>query len=340
MVPEICAKSIAALERDILTFIAPNLRKILINAGITNLTNVEEIRLRAEKPLMIQETGKEWILDSSGRLVHESVKPYRVSQQDIISTLELMSENSIYAFQEEIRSGFLTLRGGHRIGIAGRIVIEGTAVRNIKDISGLNIRVSREVAGCASGIIRYIIAGDDSIYNTLIVSPPQCGKTTMLRDLARILGNGDRIKGIKGYKVGVVDERSELAACYRGVPQNSVGDRTDVLDGCPKSLGMIMMLRSMSPEVIITDEIGGHGDSDAIMQLINAGVKIITTAHGYSISELKTRQEVLNLMKEKVFDRYIVLSRSNGPGTIEEVVDGSGSRILGGLRTAGMAGSF
>ena len=278
----------------------------------------------------MQNYRNEWFVRADGSLCNTSDKAVIVKQKNISRTLELMSENSIYAFQEEIKNGYLTLRGGHRIGIAGRVVYDGKSIKNIKDISGLNIRLSKQVIGCAGKIMRYIIKGKSDIYNTLLISPPQCGKTTLLRDIARYLSDGIPGRDFKGIKVGIVDERSEIAACFRGLPQNNVGIRTDVLDGCLKSVGMTMMIRSMSPNALITDEIGCEGDRDAILGALNAGVKIITSAHGYNISELKSRREVLKLLEDKVFDRYIVLGNSKGPGTLVEVIDGTTMKTVAG----------
>ncbi|MCX8129017.1 MAG: stage III sporulation protein AA [Clostridia bacterium] len=324
-------KNQSSVEKDILPFLSYNIRSILTQINQNKTDCFEEIRLRAEKPLMIQGSNIDWFVDKDGKLTEKADNPYIVGQEDIVKTLELMSENSIYAYQEEIRSGFITLKGGHRVGICGKAVIEGNYVKNIKDISGMNIRLSKEISGCSSGIIRFILDSNKSVYNTLIVSPPQCGKTTILRDIARTISDGTL--SFKGLKVGIVDERSEIAACYRGIPQNNVGVRTDVLDGCPKTVGMSMMLRSMSPQVMITDEIGNQGDKEAVMKVINAGIKIITTAHGYNISELKTRQEVLSLIEEGIFERYIVLSRAKGPGTLEEIIEGNSMKMIYGRDT-------
>lgn len=318
---------IKSIEREIFNFLAREIGNTLGKVGQDSLNSIEEIRLRAGKPLMIQNASGEWFVDAGGGLARKQGNSFIVRQEEIIKTLELMSENSIYAYQEEIRSGFITLKGGHRVGITGRVVLEGNHIKNIKDVSGLNIRVCREVVGCSARVMKYLVNNKNEVYNALIISPPQCGKTTILRDIARNISDGTEEYGFKGLKVGIVDERSEIAACHRGVAQNRVGTRTDVLDGCPKSVGMILMLRSMSPQVIITDEIGNTGDREAVMQVINAGVKIITTAHGYNISELKTRREVLNLMDEGVFEKYIVLSNARGPGTLEEVVDGRTMKI-------------
>lgn len=312
----------------ILPFVSQGIRNTLEKVDKRVLESAEEIRLRAGKPLVIQQYLKEWFVSKRGNLDEFCSEPYIVDQSEISKTIEIMSENSIYAYQDEIKNGFITLKGGHRVGIAGKVVLDGNSIKNIKNISGLNIRISREIPGCSDHVINYILNKKGGIYNTLIISPPQCGKTTILRDLARKISDGICEAGFKGMKVGIVDERSEIAACYKGIPQNNVGIRTDVMDGCPKSLGMSMMIRSMSPQVIITDEIGGHGDKESIKSVINAGVKIIATAHGYNLTELKSRREVIGLMEEKVFERFLVLNNSKGPGTLAEVIDGLTYNVL------------
>lgn len=315
-------------ERDILKFLCSELRGVLIKVNPFELASLEEIRIRAGKPVMLQNKRGSFFLNCEGRLTNNKLNLFYINQEQILKTLSLISENSIYAFQDEIKNGFLTLKGGHRVGITGRVVLEKGSIKNIKDISGLNIRISREITGCSSKILKYIISDNNQVFNTLLISPPQCGKTTMLRDITRNISDGIKKMSFKGVKVGVIDERSEIGACYRGVPQKKVGVQTDVLDACPKQLGITIMLRSMSPDVIVTDEIGGSNDKNSIMQVLNAGVKIISTAHGYNISQLKIRKEVLSLIEEKIFERFIVLSAVNGPGTIEEVVDGKSMNII------------
>ncbi len=307
---------------NILPYLPPEIKILLGVLPTKTVCELEEIRLRASKPLIIQCRSHDYIISSNGKVQDHENNAFIVRQEHIKRAVELISHNSIYAFQEELKNGFITIKGGHRIGIAGRTVIEGKTVKNIKDISGLNFRISKEVPGCSDKYVKHLIDQNMQIMNTLIVSPPGCGKTTMLRDLARIFSHGKKEYGLSGVRVGIVDERSEIAACFKGVAQHDVGIRTDVLDGCPKSVGMVMMLRSMSPDVIITDEIGNEGDRDAVLQVINAGVKIVSAAHGYSISELKTRREVLELIDMKVFERFVVLSKRHGPGTVDEIVDG------------------
>lgn len=316
------------LRSEILPVLPKRLSDAIGKAGDAILQSLEEIRLRADLPLMLQNYRGDLLVGEDGKTGILPGNALVVSREDILRAVELMSENSIYAYQEEIRSGYITIRGGHRVGIAGKAVVEGCSVRNIKEISGLNIRLSSQVVGCSSKVLKYIIHGRTGVYNTLVISPPQCGKTTILRDMARALSNGIDELAFKGVKVGVVDERSEIAACFKGAAQNDLGIRTDVLDGCPKAIGLPMIIRSMSPQVVITDEIGNEGDREAIMGVLNAGVCIIASAHGCNITELKSRREVLRLMEEKVFERYVVLSSDRGPGTVAEVVDGATMKPL------------
>lgn len=310
-----------SVESDILPFVIASIKNILLKIDSEILDNLEEIRLRAKKPLMVFYKNVDWFVTTGGLLIKDISAAYVVTQQEIMKSIELMSENSVYAYQDEIKSGYLTLRGGHRVGLSGKVIMQEKQIRNIKDFNGLNIRVAKEIRGCSNNIIKYLTKSNCDIYNTLIIGPPQCGKTTILRDVARIMSNGDKDFNFEGLKTAIVDERSEIAACCKGIPQNDVGFRTDVMDGCPKTLGMEMLLRSMSPNIIITDEIGTQGDKAAILKVLNSGVKVIASAHGYNITELKMREELLSLIKAEAFERYIVLSSKNGPGTLEEVVN-------------------
>ena len=313
---------------NITSYFSKEVRNALENIKPEKFRCFEEIRLRAGKPLMVQNYMDDWFVSKEGDLTKNACNAFIASYEDILKTLEIMSRNSIYAFQDDIKNGFLTLPGGHRVGLAGKTITEGRKVVSMKNISALNARISKEIIGCSLKIIKYILDSNREVYNTLIISPPQCGKTTLVRDIARVLSNGVREIGLHGMKVGLVDERSEIASCYEGIPQFDVGVRTDVLDACPKSVGMLMMVRSMSPRVIVTDEIGDRGDSSSIEAILNAGVKIIATAHGYNISGLRSRREVLSLLEERLFERYVVLSNVDGPGTVEEIVDGTSMELI------------
>ncbi len=316
------------LYGEVLKYITREVSNIMTALDTERVNDIEEIRMRAGRPLMVQSYEGDWFVKKNGILSKKHDNAYVTSMENIQNTLELMSQSSIYAYQEELRMGYITLKGGHRVGITGKAVVNNKNIKTLKDISGLNIRIAREVKGCGRKILNYLVnrKAENDIFNTLIVSPPQCGKTTILRDLSRLLSNG--FSSLKGLKVGIVDERAEIASCYNGIPQYDVGIRTDVIDCCPKVSGLEILIRSMSPHILVTDEIGDSGDFDAIIKTLNAGVKIITSAHGYNISELKSRDEVLKLIKSRVFERYVVLSNINGPGTVEEIVDGQDMKLI------------
>lgn len=307
------------LERDIYPVLTERVAGALIRVTEGDIRDVEEIRLRAEKPLMIFKGGQDYFVGEDGRTSKFLNKALFVGKHDIEKTLQLMCDYSIYAIEDELKQGFLTLRGGHRVGIVGRGVIDEGRIRTIKNISGMNIRIAREVKGCGLNLARTLYS--DGVKHTLIASPPGCGKTTLLRDIIRLLSWGSLEDGIRGHKIGLVDERSEIAGCYLGVPQRDIGIRTDVLDACPKAQGMFMLLRSMSPEIIAVDEIGSLSDAEAIEDAINSGVKVIATAHGRDIDEVLKRPGIRNLMERKAFNKIVILSRKRGPGTIEQVIN-------------------
>ena len=216
----------------------------------------------------------------------------------------------MYSFQNEINSGFITIRGGHRVGISGTSVFENNQIKNIKYISSLNIRVAREIKFCSERLIEKICIED--FENTIIISPPGCGKTTLLRDAIRILSNGN--KNIKGKNIGLVDERSEIAAIYKGVPQNDIGIRTDVMNNCKKEIGMRMLIRSMGPQIIATDEIGNNDDVSAIMDACNSGIKLLLTSHGNDIDDIPDE-----LIKKQIFSNVVILDNNGKPGEIKKI---------------------
>lgn len=254
--------------------------------------------------------------------------------RDLLSrTVARLSQWSVYALEEELRQGFITLRGGHRVGLSGRGTVEGGRLRALKDLGGLNIRISREVTGSAEPLLPDLL-GNAKWRSALLVSPPQCGKTTLLRDLCRLMSRGVPRLGMVGVKVGIVDERSEIAGSVEGVPQRDVGPRTDVLDAVPKAEGMIMMVRSLSPQVLVTDEIGREEDATAILDATRSGIQVLASAHGSSVEDVARRPSTRILFEEGVFERIIVLSRRRGPGTVESILDSSGQPVsrVGGVR--------
>lgn len=307
---------------ELIKIFAINIREIFEKAKI-NFECLQEVRLRINSPLIIVYNFREYFISRDGRLLNDINNSYTVDKKEIKETMEYISNYSLYAYEDEIKQGFITIMGGHRVGIAGKTVIEDNNVTAIKYISYINVRVSHEIKGCADKIIKYI-ASENTVHHSLIISPPRGGKTTLLRDIVRQISNGSNMR--TGKNVGVVDERSEIGGCYMGEAKNDLGIRTDILDCCPKAKGMLMLIRSMSPSVIAVDEIGSIEDANAIETVMNCGCKILATVHGASIEDIKSKPVFEKMLKEKVFERYIVLN-ANKCGVVKEIYDERGSVI-------------
>ncbi len=292
----------------------------LVEEGFT------EVRLRCGGPVVLLKGRREFFLHKDGGICLNWEDAYPVSVNEIREMMEFVSNFSVYAYEEELRQGFLTIQGGHRVGICGKTVISEGKIKNIRNISFLNVRLARERKGCGEELIPWLYEGD-RLCHTVVVSPPGCGKTTLLRDIIRLVSDGSR--GFRGRKVGVVDERSELAACYNGVPQNDLGRRTDVLDGCPKVQGIELLLRSMSPEVIAVDELGGEKDMELIKKSVYCGCTILATVHGTKNRVwpgVQNTQEP-GILPAGLFERYIVLKPGDTPGLIEGIYSGDGQEV-------------
>ena len=312
-------------QRELLRLFSANIRKILKNTDM-QADDLQENRLPTGAPQLVVAKEQEYFLTPDGALTGEWEKGYPVSPTDIRDTMDYIGSFSLYAYEDELRQGFLTVEGGHRIGIAGKTVIEGEKVKGISHISCINVRVAHEKKGCADRVMPYLWE-DGRFLHTLIVSAPGCGKTTMLRDIFRQISDGE--SPYPGLTVGVVDERSEIAGCYLGVAQNDVGIRTDVLDCCPKAEGMMMLIRAMSPAVVAVDEIGDYGDIKAIESVLNCGCRLIATVHGSSVEDIEKKPLLQKMVKEHVFDRYIILSGKKKIGSVWGIFDGRGTRLYG-----------
>lgn len=282
---------------DILRYFPDNIRVVLENEINNNLV-IEEIRIRNSKPIILK-------LNNSEKIIN-----YIVQTEDVLKILQSICENSIYSYQNQICEGFITIKGGHRIGITGSAVIENNKVKNINYISNLNFRIARQIIGCSNNIIKEIINQEENtIYNTLIVSSPGAGKTTLLRDIIRNLSNGT--VEITGKNIGAVDERGEIAAMYKGIPQNDLGIRTDIIENIKKSVGMKMLIRSMAPEIIVADEIGSKEDVQEINYAVCSGIKGIFTAHGNSLEDLKLNPAIAELIEKNIFEKLVFLDKKH-----------------------------
>ena len=297
---------------------AGNIRNLLMDAKL-DYDKLYEIRLRVGRPLFLTYDGGECFLRKPGQ------EQYLVTTEDLKETLEYVTGYSLYAYEDEIRQGFISVQGGHRVGVTGKVVLDRGRIMGMKYISCINVRLAHEIQGCANKVMPYIRT-EKWVANTLIISPPRCGKTTLLRDIIRQLSNG--WANTQGLTIGVVDERSELAGCYQGIPQNDLGMRTDVLDCCPKSEGMQMLVRSMSPDVVAVDELGCEEDFKAVDSVIHCGCKLIATAHGSCLEDVLDQPFFYKLMGEKVFERYIILDKNDQAGCLKAVSDENGKVCL------------
>ena len=302
-------QSLARLPPSVRSVLPADVLAALSGAAPEEAAAVEEIRLRVGRPLEL--VGAQ----APVRLI--------VTAAHLRHVLEAATASSLYAVERELRQGFVTIAGGHRVGLAGRAVTDAEGrVKTLRDFSSACIRVAREHPGCAAALAPHLGGGRGRPLSALLVGPPLSGKTTLLRDVARQLGDGIFWRGVPALRVGVVDERSELAGCYRGVPQFDIGRSTDVLDACPKVEGMYMLLRAMAPQVIVTDEIGGVGDVRAIVDAARAGVGFVGTLHAAGPADLAGRPAVAELIAARAIERFVFVERSGPRCRVARVCDG------------------
>ncbi len=302
---------------SMLGFFSPNIRTGMRMLNEQDAETLEEVRLRINRPIQLVFDGRESFLCEKG-VCDAKTRAIVLSSEEGKALLERLAFNSVYAFEEELRSGFITLPGGFRVGICGQACMENGKLKLISNVASFNVRISRQKLGAATKLLPYLL-NEGSPLSTLIISPPGMGKTTILRDLARQLSDG--LSGVNPVKVSIVDERSEIAGCLLGVPQNDIGSRSDVFDGCPKQEAIPLLVRAMSPSVIVTDEIGKEEDMNALIDAACSGVVIMATAHGGGPDDIMRRPILKSSYQQGIFRRYVFLSRSMGVGTIEYILD-------------------
>jgi len=324
--------------KSALEWLPSSIRTALAHLPANWMNRAEEIRIRIDRPLEVVAAGEYTFVTPDGRLTLSAEQAFKPAREDCAKLLDRVTNHSFYTMEEELRRGYITVRGGHRIGIAGRAVLENGRVRTLQQIGGFNIRIAREVRGSAEQLLPLLWDPvREAFHHTLIVSPPQRGKTTLLRDAARAVASGgwsSPERGGRPRKVGIVDERSEIAACVDGRPTFDVGPRTDVLDACPKAEGMMMLIRSMSPEVLIVDELGREEDAEAVLEAAHAGIAVMATAHGRGPDDVRERPSLAPLFAERVFTRIVTLAPRGPTGTILDIRDASGERIAVPERTS------
>lgn len=293
-------------------FLAGEIKNVLIPV-LRREGELEEIRLRIGKPLLVKRHAGEAFVTKEGILTTNRKEAYMVEERTLKENLQRLCKDSLFAYEDELKQGYISIPGGHRVGLTGQIVQnEDGSVRTMKYINGMNIRISHEIKGVADKMLPFLYE-NGRVKNTLLISPPGAGKTTMLRDIVRQVSDGNAYG--KGICVGVVDERSEIAGCYRGIAQNDVGIRTDVLDACPKVYGMMMLLRSMAPSMIAIDELGGVEDVQALRKASACGAGLLATIHGEDVEDLRKKPYLRELLDMGLFSCYLVLKKfASGPG--------------------------
>lgn len=298
--------------------IRTNIQKILDRPDLT------EIRLRVGAPLMIRTVSDEYFFRMDGTLDSVDRHGYCLTTEIMQQMFQRICQYSVFAYKEELREGFLTLKGGHRVGLCGKIYYDADGKRQLQNISSMNLRIARQLRGCSEAIFPWLTKNKEFL-NTLLISPPGGGKTTYLRDLIRLISDGTG--NFPGKHISVVDERSEIGNQTKASEGFYLGKRTDLMDRCPKAEGMLMMLRSMGPQVIAADEIGDASDIDALRYIRNCGCQILMTVHGYDLKDIFRRPFLGPYLEKYPFDRYVILRVKHGGKRLIEIYDDHSEKI-------------
>lgn len=313
---------------NILLSLGNSLRRIVTSHEDFIQANIFEIRLRINSPIYIRSIHGNYFLDYNKKSSCISHDYYLIKKKDIDETMSNFTLNSIHAFEKEIQNGYITIEGGHRVGISGDCIYEKDTFKGFKNITSLNIRIAREFKDCSLAFLKYLIKNNKDVYNTLIIGPPMSGKTTFIRDVAINLSNGLTEPFFQGIDLTIIDERGEISSMYNGTSQMDVGFRTDILAYCMKKEGFIMSIRALSPKVIISDELGSKDDFEIIQYALKSGVNIITTAHGSDIEDVKKNIYLKNIIENQFFDRIVVLDSIKKGLTVKQIIDIPRSKVI------------
>lgn len=313
---------------DALQFFPSELRQVLMKIPVEFQRKLIEIRIRVNRPVELNFGLSSNLLAKDGTLTSDQQRALITGAEDLQKMINAFTNSSLYAIEEELIQGYLSLPGGHRVGVTGQTIYNGESLRIIRNISSINFRIARPVKGIARPILPFLWKGG-CFLKTLIIGAPATGKTTLLREIIREVSAGIPELAIPGIHVGLVDERSEIAGSYRGIPQLDVGPKTDVLDGCSKRDGVYLLLRAMNPQLIATDEVGREGDLRVIEDIINAGVGLIATAHAANLGEAMLRPGLKKVLEAGAVERIVTVSNRSGIGTIESIKSGiNGPELL------------
>lgn len=273
-----------------------------------SFSEITEIRMRANENLIVVVKNKKYYLkDDNGEFV-------KISKNIIENFVRRASENSIYAFNDNIVNGFITLPKGIRVGMCGNIVTDGDKIVTVKDFQSVNIRIPHVVRNCSLPAFDYLV--NEDVKNTLVISPPGSGKTTFIRDFIYQLYTHNISKNIL-----IADERNEICSVINGEPNIDLGGFCDIYTNCTKKFAFKNGIRSMRPDLIVTDEIDLEKDLDSIIEAINCGVNVIATIHAKDMNQLKKKPNFDKILNEKFFSRFVVLSSDERPGTLTNIYD-------------------
>ena len=298
---------------NIISYISPRIQIYLKNINDSTIMKIQEIRIRSNRPVVIVTNSGSWFLNKSGKLsLIFSPNCIVASESEIFESINKMCRYSMHSHYEDLLNGYITLPNGSRVGITGTAVYDKNNVKGIKDIDGINIRIPRQIQGVSEPLFDTILK--DGPLSLLIVGSPSSGKTTMLKDLMFQFSSG-RIG--KYYKICVVDERKEIVTSKRDI--SSIGPNTDVLHGFPKSQGISMAVRTLSPDIIICDEVDSD-EINAIIDVMNTGVNFILSVHAGNFQELKEKRFYKEILKNKCLNYFVILKGSNNPCEISEII--------------------